>query len=413
MKKYIKHIFLTLALLLFISSGYAQTLFQIVESVPVETKLEQSKLPRAFDVWLDMIRSAKKSIDIEIFYIADEKGEPLEQIIEEIIKAGERGVNVRIIIDENFYKRYPDSDKPFRDKKNIALRIIPFSGLKGGVMHAKYFVVDSGDLFLGSQNFDYRALKHIHELGVRVKHKGLAAMFVKLFETDWALCIEKNPSQEEIDKLLSSAPKRVYTYKNKLSIKTKNYGSIKLYPAFSPTGFINKGYADEEEELVRFIRKAKKTLYINYFSYSTKGKSKDAPYTVIDDEIRRAAERGVEVKIIFSDWAIKKEAIEQIKELSKVPGVTVKLSTIPQYSGGFIPYSRVQHCKIMIKDGTHSWVSTANFERSYFHESRNATIIIENKKVFGELLNVFNRVWESGYAELVDVNKDYKSVKRE
>ncbi len=413
MKNHVKYLVLLFLALFPYTAGKSQSLFQLVESVPAETLLEQSSLPRTADVWAEMIRSAKKSIDIEVFYIADEKGEPLEKIINEIIDAGERGVEVRIIIDENFYKRYPESDKPFRNKTNITLRIISFSSAAGGVMHAKYFIVDSEELFLGSQNFDYRALKHIHEIGVRVRNKNLAAMFSAIFNADWSLCESKDYSKENINLLFAKSSGKIYNYKNKLVLKAKNYGKIKLYPAFSPPGFINTGFANEEAELIRFIRSSKKSLYINYFSYSTKGKSKDAPYTTIDDEIRRAAGRGVDVKIIFSDWAIKKDAIDQIKALSEVKGVSVKLSTIPQYSGGFIPYSRVQHCKIMIRDGKYSWISTANFERSYFYESRNATLIIENKKVYQDISEVFLRVWESGYAELIDINKEYKSVKRE
>lgn len=405
-----KHFLLVLLSLLFTVFVRAQSIFQIVESVPVETVLEESKLPRTTDVWIEMIKSAKRSIDMETFYIANEKGEPLELVINEIIAAANRGVQVRIIIDENFFSRYPESDKVFRNIPNIFLKKIPFGKIAGGVMHAKYFVVDKEDLFLGSQNFDYRALKHIHELGVRVKDKNLAAMFMRIFETDWSLCDDYSDSN--IKRLKSKSSKRIYTYKNKRTIHTLDYGKVKLYPAFSPNDLVNKGFAKEETELVRFIRNAKDKLYINYFSYSTKGKSKDSPYTTIDDEIRRAAERGVDVKIIFSDWAIKKDAIDRIKELSKVNGIEVKLSTIPQFSGGFIPYSRVQHCKMMVSD-KYSWISTANFEQSYFYECRNATFIIDNRKVNQDLESVFMRVWNSGYAEMVDVNKDYKSVKRD
>ena len=405
-----KHILFVLSLLLLSVSVRSQSIFQIVESVPVETILEESKLPRAADVWVEMIKFAKKSIDMETFYIANEKGEPLELVIKEIIAAANRGVQVRIIIDENFFSRYPESDNVFRNIPNISLKKIQFGKIAGGVMHAKYFVVDKEDLFLGSQNFDYRALKHIHELGVRVKDKNLAAMFMRIFETDWQLCDDY--SDASIKRLKSKSSKKIYTYKNKRTLNTIDYGKVKLYPAFSPNDLVNKGFAKEETELVRFIRNAKDKLYINYFSYSTKGKDKDSPYTTIDDELRKAAERGVDVKIIFSDWAIKKDAINRIKELSQVKGIEVKLSTIPQYSEGFIPYSRVQHCKMMVSD-KYSWISTANFERSYFYECRNATFIIDNRKVKEELEIVFMRVWNSSYAEKIDVNKEYKPVKRD
>ena len=67
---------------------------------------------------------------------------------------------------------------------------------------------------------------------------------------------------------------------------------------------------------------------------------------------------------------------------------------------------------MMVSD-KYSWISTANFERSYFYECRNATFFIDNRKVKEELETVFMRVWNSSYAEKIDVNKEYKPVKRD
>jgi len=404
--------FLLILFILFATADavFSQTLFKIVESVPVETTLEESKLPRAYDEWLDMIKSAKSTIDIETFYIANEKGEPLEKIIKEIITAAGRGVQVRIMIDSSFFSRYRESANDFENVKNIELRKIPFGAIAGGVMHAKYFVVDGEDLFIGSQNFDWRALKHIHEMGVRIKNKELAEMFLGIFNYDWKLC-ERHDTQYRKE-LLKEFSDDVINSKNKLEITTKEYGKVSLYPVFSPNKLVPKGWSKEEAELLKTIKSAKSNLRIHFFSYSLKGSSKKSQWTKIDDALRAAAKRAVDVKIIFSDWAIKKDAIEQIKELSQVPGIQIKFSTIPQYSEGFIPYSRVQHCKFFTADDDVSWLSTSNWERDYFYESRNAALVIENTKVNSELQKVFDRVWNSEYVEYVDVNKEYKSVKR-
>jgi phospholipase D3/4 len=397
---------------IFISTGAAisQTLFKIIESVPAETILEDSKLPRAYDEWLDMIKSAKKTIDIETFYIANEKGEPLEKIIKEIKSAASRGVTVRIMIDSSFFSRYQESAKDFESNKNITIMKIPFGKIAGGVMHAKYFVVDGEDLFVGSQNFDWRALKHIHEMGVRIKNKELAEMFLCIFEYDWKLC-DRHDTQYRKE-LLKEFPDDVINAKNKLEITAKEYGKISLYPVFSPNKLVPKGWSKEETELLKTIKSAEKKLCIQFFSYSLKGSSKSSRWTKIDDALRDAAKRGVDVRIIFSDWAIKKDAIEQIKELSQDPGIQIKFSTIPQYSKGFIQYSRVQHCKFFTADDDVSWISTSNWERDYFYQSRNAALVIENSKVNAELEKVFTRVWNSDYVETVDVNKEYKPVKR-
>ena len=390
--------------------GWTQTVFQIVESVPAETVLEESKLPRATDVWIEMIKAATKTIDMETFYIANEKGEPLEGVISEIKSAAARGVVVRIMIDGKFFERYKESANDFENVPNITIKKIPFDKIGGGIMHAKYFVVDGEDLFVGSQNFDWRALKHIHEMGVRVKHKGLSEMFLRVFETDWALC--DNQDEETTKALLKESADKVYTSKKMLKLETADYGTVKLYPAFSPVKLVNKGFAKEETELLKTIKGAKNRLRIQFYSYSTKGKSKDSPYDKIDKELRKAAARGVDVQIIFSDWAIKKDAMDAIKELSQVKGIEIRFSTMPQYSKGYIPYARVQHCKYFIADDDVSWISTSNWERDYFYDSRNAALIIESEKVNETLEGVFNRVWNSTYVEKVDVDRDYKAVKR-
>lgn len=391
-------------------AGFSQTLFQIVETVPAETILEQSKLPRATDVWMEMIKSAKSTIDMETFYIANEKGEPLEGVISEIKSAAARGVVVRIMIDGKFFERYKESANDFENIPNITIKKIPFDKIGGGIMHAKYFVVDGEDIFVGSQNFDWRALKHIHEMGVRIKHKEFANMFLRVFETDWALC--DNQDEETMASLLKESTDKVYTSKKMLKIETADFGTVKLYPAFSPKDIVNKGFAKEETELLRTIKGAKNRLCIQFYSYSTKGKSKKSPYDKIDKELRKAAARGVDVKIILSDWAIKKDAMDAIKELSQVKGIEIRFSTIPQYSKGYIPYARVQHCKFFIADDDMSWISTSNWERDYFYDSRNAALIIENEKVNETLEGVFNRVWNNTYVEKVDVDKEYKPVKR-
>jgi phosphatidylserine/phosphatidylglycerophosphate/cardiolipin synthase-like enzyme len=406
-----KRILLSFLFLLFLSGPvFSQTLFQLVESVPEETVLQESKLPRAADVWYDMITNAKTSLDIEMFYIANEKGEPLERIVNAVKTAANNGVTVRIIIDKNFFGRYKESTTDLEGIKNITIKKIPFDKIGGGVMHAKYFVVDGEDLFVGSENFDWRALKHIHEMGVRIKHRELAGMFLSIFEMDWKLC--DGYDDAVISELLRNKPSKIFNAKNTLTITTDNYGKVTLYPAFSPKSIVTKGFSKEETELLKLIKNSKKRLCLQFYSYSLKGSEKGTLYKKIDDELRKAAKRGVDIKIIFSDWAIKKDATEQIQALSTVPGIEIKFSTMPQYSKGYIPYARVQHCKFFIADNNISWISTSNLEQDYFYESRNAALILKNENINSELETVFNRVWNSSYVEKVDPDKDYKSVKR-
>jgi len=68
----------------------------------------------------------------------------------------------------------------------------------------------------------------------------------------------------------------------------------------------------------------------------------------------------VEIKFAVSDWNLAKPGLESIKSLAKIKGITVKVFTIPEYSKGFIPYSRVIHSKVLRVDDRISMVSTSN-----------------------------------------------------
>ena len=402
-------VFYLIAILLFscrLSSQVKEDDFELVESVPAETILEQSAIPRTSDVWLSMINNAESTIDIETFYFANEKNEPLEEIMSALKNAAKRKVLIRVIVDSGFYSNNDKSIDELNDIENITIRKIPMGNIAGGVMHAKYFIIDNENLFLGSQNMDWRALKHIHEIGVRVKNKKLAATFQDVFESDWNLC-EVNRSG-----LTFNSVNRHVIAADPLSLNSENYSKIVLYPAFSPPEINLSGLSSEEEELLKWINIAGDSLLIQMYSYSPKAKNEKNYYDKIDNALREAASRNVRIKIIFPDWAIRDPATDFIKELSKVNNIEIKFSSIPEYSGGFIPYSRVEHCKYFTVDNIISWISTSNWEWGYFYSSRNATIIIENEKVNLQLSEVFNRSWNSPYSNFVDVNKVYKSVKR-
>ena len=102
------------------AAAQANADIELVESIPVETVLDNPDIRDASAVWKEMIRSAKTSLDIEEFYVSDKAGEPLEDILAEIIAAGARGVSVRLLVDARMYKTYPESVTRLGQSKNIA-----------------------------------------------------------------------------------------------------------------------------------------------------------------------------------------------------------------------------------------------------------------------------------------------------
>jgi len=158
---------------------------QLVETRPVESVLGNPALPTALEAWLDIIGSATRTLDFEEFYLSTWPGEPTEEVLAALGKAAKRGVKVRLILDTRMHRTYPRPAASLAGLPGFAVRIVDFGRIAGGVQHAKFFITDGATVFLGSQNFDWRALKHIHELGVRVRDARVAADFARVFEMDW------------------------------------------------------------------------------------------------------------------------------------------------------------------------------------------------------------------------------------
>ena len=373
--------------------------FELVESIPVETDLDNPGIRNAPEVWLEMINNARSSLDIEQFYISTQKGEPLEEIISAMVNAANRGVQIRILVDSKMYKTYPETVDTLGKQKNTSVRIIDFGKLAGGIQHSKYFISDGEDVFIGSQNFDWRALKHIHELGVHVKHDELAKLYQDIFNLDWKLSENNRP--DDIRKYL-----RQKKYPAPFSIINSVNDTMLLYPTMSPIGIIPDSTLWDETNIVRLIDKASTELSCQFLTYSPVTREKTF-YAVLDNALRRAAVRGVKVRMIVSDWSKNHPTVDHLKSLSLVPNIQIKFSSIPDWSGGYVSFSRVEHCKYLVIDSSACWIGTSNWEKSYFYNSRNLGLIVKSQTVAKQVRSIFLKSWENQYTDLIKPEIEY------
>jgi len=54
---------------------------EIVESIPLETSLDNPEIRNAREVWLEMIGRARTTLDLEQYYISDEPGKQLAGVL--------------------------------------------------------------------------------------------------------------------------------------------------------------------------------------------------------------------------------------------------------------------------------------------------------------------------------------------
>ena len=385
----------TLILLCLIATpASAQEVLELVESSPVETTLDHPDLRDAYVVWPEMIDRAQKTLDFAEFYASDDPGNRqsrLETVTQAVERAAARGVKIRFLAEKVFQKTYPELLARLDAKDGIEVRIYDFGAIAGGVLHAKYFLVDGRELYVGSQNFDWRSLQHIQELGARVIEPGVARAYADVFETDWALAGGGDKRNRTRSEYLFPAA----------------VGDAQVTPVFSPTGWLPDPTLWDLPRLVEMIDRATRTVRVQLLTYKTT--SRDGSYfDTLDAALRRAASRGVQVQLLLADWSKRKGTIEGLQSLQAMAGIDVRMSTIPPFSGGFVPFARVGHAKYMVVDGRRAWIGTGNWEGDYFTQSRNAGLVIDSPKIGERLDRYFADAWGSTYAYDVDACATYE-----
>ncbi len=370
---------------------------QLVESAPIETDLDHADIPDAYRVWPEMIASARGTLCFAQFYASNEPNSRLEPIVAAVEAAAARGVRVRFLAEKKFYATYPATLDRLADQTGIEVRIFDVAALMGGVLHAKYFLVDDREAFLGSQNFDWRALEHIQELGVRVKAPAVVAALQQVFDADWALA-----GGATRDEALSSHGSALEFP----AAATAGESDVRVTPVFSPRGWLPDSTLWDLPRIVALIDGAQRSVRVQLLTYRAVGRDGEY-FERLESALRRAAARGVEVHLLLADWSKRRGTIEGLQSLQALPGISVRLVTVPPWSGGFIPYARVIHAKYLVVDGRAAWIGTSNWERDYFFASRNVGLVVHGHTFAGRLADYFLENWNDPYAEPVDPCADY------
>jgi len=398
----------TLLVLILLAQGLALRAAEIefAESVPAETVYGSTMAARPAQMWIDMINGSSKTLDFEEFYIADKPGEALEPVLAAVKAAAARGVAVRFIVEKAMMGETSKVLPELTAEKNITARVIEYKKIAGGIQHSKFFVVDGREVFVGSQNFDWRSLSQVHELGARVSSERAARDFGLIFEGDWALAGGADPKT-----VFPPKPEKPLNSREPEAALVRGE-PLAYHLAFSPAGFLPGGFDVEIKELLRLIKGAKKNIHAQVMTYSLFPYGKKTRWEELDRALRDAGKRGVKVELIFADWSMGGKSDNDIKALSQAKNVSVKISSFPPYSGGFIPFARVDHSKYLIFDGEKAMFSTSNWSPDYFTDTRGAALIVEGAAGASVLEDIFNRSWTGPYATPVDPDKSYKPVKK-
>ncbi|WP_233543935.1 phospholipase D-like domain-containing protein [Salinisphaera sp. Q1T1-3] len=376
---------------------------QIVESVPTGTDYGAAGVARTPAVWQAMIAGAKQRIDIAAFYVADKNGEALKPIMHALAERARAGVRIRILTGPTFGKETAASLAPLARLDHVTVRTLPVDALTGGVLHAKYFVVDGRETFIGSANWDWRAMDQIHEIGTRIRSPRLARTVARVFDFDWRLAADGD---------LPAARKRAATPPDftpvtmAAPIRLNDGGTA--FVAFSPPALVPDWATPETDALTHLIGSARHDLRIQVMTFSAINEYTPAGYwSSLDSAIRNAAARGVNVHIIVADWALREPMQAYLKSLTVLPNMTVKYSHVPEAARGFIPYARVEHAKYAVADDDTVYVGTGNWTKSYFTASLDVGVFAHDHSAARTLAAIFTHDWHSKYVTTLQPGQHY------
>lgn len=369
----------------------------LAETAPVETTLDDPAIPDAQETWIALFDAATTRIDLAQFYVStrpDAEGR-LVPVLASLKAAAGRGVAVRLLADAKFAKTYPGTLEELGAVENIDVRLYDFKPVRGGVLHAKYFLVDDV-AWLGSQNFDWRSLEHIQELGLTVREPRAVADLAAVFDQDWAIAGgEEPPPAGEPAADTDAGASTPYAA-----------GTVTVEAVASPGDLLPPGVDWDLPHLLALIDGAQSRVRVQLLSYAVKGYDR-TEWRALDDALRRAAGRGVQVELMVSDWGKKGSKLQAVQDLQRLDNLTVKFVAVPDWSGGFIDFARTIHSKFLTVDGQHAWVGTSNWSRDYFYSSRNVGVVVTGGSFAGDLDRIFERTWTSAYAETVDPDGTY------
>ncbi len=378
---------LSFALLLILSATagaapkrYAAPPLQLVGSRPLETQLGDPSMPHAQASWVEMIDAAGRTIDLEHFYFAHRPGDALQPVVDAIARASARGVRVRLLLDAGMDKENQPAADSMAKALGCVLRRIDVKRQGGGVQHSKCMVVDGIDAFVGSQNLDWRAMSQIHELGVRMRDPVLAGAVARVFERDWASADTTSP-KPRIAANAPRWPRRV----------VMPQGVTDVWVGASPPS-MDPGLPWDRDLIIDRIHAAKRSIEVQLLQYGVSSHGKTD--STLHRALLEAMQRGVQVRLIISDWAIGGRNESVLRSLAR-QGAEVRISRLAPYSGGYIPYARVEHCKFMVVDREWLWVGTSNWEPSYFTDTRNVGVLMHSVALAKQAGGVFERSWSA------------------
>ncbi|XP_075302272.1 5'-3' exonuclease PLD3 isoform X2 [Opisthocomus hoazin] len=411
----------------------------LVESIPEGMTFGDGSVlnPSTFSTWMNLLGTVTRSLDIASFYwtMTNEDTrthEPSaaqgEQILDELLQLSQHGVAVRIAVSRPSAKS-PLNDLQALEQSGAVVRTVDMPRFTGGVLHTKFWLVDSTHLYVGSANMDWRSLTQVKELGAAVYNCScLAKDLGKIFEAYWALGVPG----ASIPVPWPANYSTTFNMETPLELKLNNTDAA-VYFSSSPPALCAAGRTQDLGALLNVIDAAEDFVDVAVMSYlpTTEFSYPQRFWPAIDNQLRKAVfERRVKVRLLVGCWQHSRVTMFPfLKSLAAVAdnrthySMEVRLFVVPSSAAqARIPYARVNHNKYMVTEKA-AYIGTSNWSGDYFVQTAGSALVVNQtvsrtsanaaagtSTVREQLQAVFERDWSSQYSADIGEAERWESL---
>lgn len=313
------------------------------------------------------------------------------QIMEHILDALDRGVNVRILEEGNQVGGVEE------DSLYVAQRISRAGGefrfVKGeerryDFIHAKYAIIDNRTVLIGTENWD-----RLDNRGwiVAITDEDVSRYLLDVFEDDWT-DIESSLISQNVTKV----PKETYEYHGEFRPEYIGDKST-VTPVIAPDNALSN------ETVLGLIRGANESVYIEQSYIYRYWNGDENPYL---EETIDAARRGCEVKILMNNAWYNREpddpndnddTLRYVNSVAEQEDLDLEAKLVTDEK-----FDKL-HTKGIIVDGCKVCISSINWNKHSPTYNREVGVIIQNPEVAGYYEDVFMHDWGSERNDLVRI----------
>ncbi len=351
----------------------------------------------SYDSIMSFLEKVDHSLNISIYKLTDLR------IAKKIAELSGRGVEVRVLAEGEPVNGIPK-------KAKYALSLIEDSGGKVRLMgkgeyapydyiHSKYMIGDNESLFLATENIVRSAYSPSESFGNRgwgtvLESERIAYYYQRVFEQDWRFGNDFESTVKPIDR--EKYKEGPYFSRLNRSVITDEF---EITPVLSPDT------STSEKTILDMIEKAQNSIYVQqyYIRHWEKGKN---PYL---KAIKRAAERGVETKVLLDssyyniegDKNGNDEIRDELNKFAEKNDLDLEARLLSNYKGLI-----KSHAKGMIVDEKKVLISSINWNANSILQNRETGVIIENRKIGKYFSEVFLRDWRDDIEPIADAGRN-------